>query len=591
MLTARWIIRIACLALLPGAGGAAAFEAPPAFDLTRYFHGAYVAEQAALVQALAAAGPGEGAAARMDLAEFYLAHAMLREGRSVLGSVAPDTLAPAAQARWGALSAALRIMGGQGMAADAVANPLVPANASWPDYDLWAALNAIRQKDETAIRAHLALAVPRLDAYPGAVEAACLPMILEAAIDSRQWGLAKSVAMRFDRFPALKARPVYHFLLGLAAERVTRPKKAIEAYGEAAKGTDLYAQRARLALVDMGLNDGQMPPAAARALLERSLSLWRGDDYERETLRRLAKVDRALADWPALLEVLGRIVTEFPDSPDAAPARAQAHGLIAGYYQLGLAGKVPLADFVTTHRRIMPLFRLDEVFEQQAEHFADRLLDLGATAMAAQEYDRIDASLGVAQDLSLWPVKAGRRTGLRLKQADALIRGGQFDAAAVALAGVTAPGPGAQSDRLNALRAQVYSGRGETERVIDTTVAEPSAGYLRLLAQAYWLKGDWPAAAARYDRLWHSYPDAFGGTDAINLLLAAYRAGDRATAQKVADAFPHLADSPQATAFVAGLLKTPVSLSPLKQSAADARLESAANVIDRLGKADAPASN
>ncbi|MFC2970504.1 tetratricopeptide repeat protein [Acidimangrovimonas pyrenivorans] len=583
MRTARWISRIACLALLLGTGAAAAADRPPAFDLTRYTRHSYVDEHAALVAALTADSQAAQAKARIELAAFYLAHAMLAEGRSVLAEVAPDTLAPADRARRGAIAAALQILAGQGVKADAPDSPLVAANAGWADYDLWLSLNAALSGDTAALRAHLSAGVARLDSYPRPVEAACLPRLLKAAIDSRQWSLAKAIAIRFDRFPDLKAQPVYNYLLGMAAEKVNRPKKAIEAYGKAARGLDLYAQKARLALVDMGLKSGQMPPRAARVLLEDSLSLWRGDKYELETLRRLAQVDRMLADWPAMLETLGRIVTLYPDSPDAGPARAQAHSLIAAYYKLGLAGKIPLSTFVTTHRRITPLFRLDEVFEKQAELFADRLFELGGTAMAAQEYGRIDDTLGVAADLSLWHVSADRRAGLKLKRAEALIRGGQFKPAAVVLAKVTAPDPGPRRDRLNALRAQVYAGSGEPERVIDTTVSEPSPGYLRLLAQAYWSKGDWGNATRRYQQLWHSYPDVFGGTDAINLLLAAYRAGDRATARKVVAKFPDLADSPQLQGE--RLLQTPASLEPLKRAAADARLQSAAEILDRLGKA------
>ncbi len=611
--------------------------APQPFDLRADLRGGFSEALLARERALgAAADPAALARAKMDLAELYLAGVMLPEGQSVLDSLSSEGLDPAAAARRGALAAAFAIMAGKPLGPASVAradSPLRAAAAAWPDQEFWLALNAIRADDPPEIAAHLKPAVDRLAVYPAVYAEACLPLFMEAAITLREWSLAKAVAQRFDDYPALKARPAYHFLLGLAAERVGRPEQAREAYAEAALGKDVYAQRARLALVDLGLASGTLTSQAAQAALQSSLGLWRGDQYELAALERLVHIDSRLQDWAGMLDVLGRIITEFPAGPEAKVARQQAGALLGSYYRAGLAGRIPLADFLTTHRRITAMFRFDQGFEQEAELLGDRLMDLGATALAAQEYGRIRDVLEVVDGRKLWPLAPGRLTELALKQAAALARGGQNAAAAAILAAQATPEDPAQLDRLNALRAQVYSALDATGQVLETQMAKPGPEYLRLIAEANWAKSDWSGAEAGYQKLWDSDPAQFGPTDAINLLLAAYRAGDRSMALKVAQAFPDLArgggggsvpgggsaaasDPPQVKAVagsarppatvaeppatavapagwhdvVSDLLADPPGLTPLKKESAQERLGHASEIIKRLN-ANAAVSN
>jgi hypothetical protein len=594
----RIISRLAALVLLApaaaaGAPGAAPAPAPaPAptlagFDFRRDTDARFSADLQRGIAALAAAKTrAELQLARMDLAELYLAHLMLPEGRSLLDAVAQDHLDAAGKARWGALSAAVTLMAGKPLAKDAEASPLAAGNAGWPDYDFWSAMQAIRAQDAEGVRAHLAGAFKRLAAYPPVYGTACLPLFLAAAIDTRQWELAQKIAVGFDAYPALKARPVYKYLLGRAALGVKRPQQAHAALREAAAGSGPFAQRAVQALVDLGLQDHSLTPEKAQKMLEASLAEWSGGEIALGALRRLARVDRQLGDWPGLLQVLGRITRDHPKSPDAPPARRQADSLIAGYYPFAISGKVPLAQLLAVHRAITPYFRFDEVFETQAAALADHLLALGATAMAAEEYRRIHDTLEVVKDLGLWKVAPERLADLKLREAAALAQGGQMQAAAKALAAVDQPSAKAR-DRVATLRAEVYAALGDQAKVLATSVAEPGPVYLRLVAAAHFDRKDWAGAEANLRRLWRAHPKDFAGADAIRLLIAAHRAGDRAVAEKVAAAFPKLGDSPAWSRLASGLVRAPAPLSPLKLSAADARLKSAQGLIDRIGQAAA----
>lgn len=572
----------------PAAPKAEAPAAPlRAFDFARHTDARFSEDLRDGIQTLSAAQTRpQLQVARMDLAELYLAHLMLPEGRSVLNAVSKGDLDAAGKARWGALSAGFTLMGGKALAPDAAGSPLTPANKGWPDYDFWAAMQAIRAQDAKGIKADLPGAFARLSAYPRVYGRTCLPLFLAAAIDIQDWTLAKHIAMRFDAYPELKAKPVYKYLLGQAALGVNRPEQAHQALSEAAAGTGPYAMRAMLALVDLGQQDHSVSPAQARKMLEAGLAHWSGGEIELGALRRLAVVDRELGDWPGLLKVLGRILRDFPKSPDAAPAKRQAESLIAGYYPFAISDKVPLAKLLATHHAITPYFRFDDVFETQAEALADHLLALGATGMAAQEYRRIGETLGVVKDLGLWKVAPERLARLRLKEAGALAQGGQMKAAAQALAGIDGMTP-AQKDKLGTLKAQIYAALGDQAKVLDLSVADPGPAYLRLVAEAHFDRKDWQGADAAYRKLWAAHAKDFGGVDAIRLLIAAFKAGDGATADKVAAAFPKLGNSPEWTRLAAGLVKAPASIDPLKLSAADARLNNAQGLIQGLGAAAA----
>ncbi|GHD99242.1 hypothetical protein U879_09530 [Defluviimonas sp. 20V17] len=557
------------------------------FDFARHTDARFSAERRAGLAALGAAhSPVELQAARLRLGTLYLAHLMLPEARSLLGAVDSAALPAPDRARLVALRAALRIMQGKPLAADLADSPLAPANRGWPDYPFWAALNAIRAKEGDGIRDNLPAAFARLSAYPRVYAETCLPLFFSAALDIGDWALARRIAERFDAYPELKARPVYDYLLGRAAEGVRRPQRAAQAFGQAAQGEGPFARRALISLVDLGLQEKSLSPSRARVLLEGNLARWQGGTIELDTLRQLVQVDRTLGDWPGMLLTLGQLLRDFPESEDAAPARRQARGLVAAYYKFALEGKVPLGKLLALHRRLIPLYRFDPAFEASAEALAARLLQLGATAMAAQEYARIYDTLRLGAEAGHWPKDPARLGRLKLAEAEAMAAGGRWHAAALALAAVGTL-PNGLADRKALLQARVQAALGDpaAAAVAAAQVAAPDPADLRLLAQSAMAARDWRAARGRYQDLRRADPKGFDDTDAINLLLAAWHLGDRATARDVAAAYPDLGGAAHWGRIAGAILDEPATISPLKHAAAQARLAGAQVVIDQAAKA------
>lgn len=576
------------------ASSAAASAAGPlaAFGFLRFTDASFTADRREGLAALIAAHtPAELEAARLQIGTLYLAHLMLPEARSLLEAINPANLPPASRARLGALLAAAQIMQGQPLAADDKTSPLAASNRAWADYPFWSALNAIRAKEGDGIRDYLPAAFRQLQAYPRVYAETCLPLFFAAALDIGDMDLAKKIAVRFDAYPDLKAQPVYKYLLGRAALAVSRPDSAREAFGEAAQGEGPYARRAMIALVDLGLQDKSLPPAKAQILLKDNLARWQGGDIELETLRRLSQVDRTLGDWPDMLMSLGRLLRDFPDSEDAAPATRQADSLIGAYYKFAIEGKVPLGDLLKLHRRMIPLYRFDAAFETASEALADHLLRLGATAMAAQEYGRIYDTLRLGVETKRWPLDPVRLDRLKLGEAEALAAGGRWQDAALALGAVGTP-PATLADRKAVLQARIQSALGNPAAAASAQIAAPDPADLRLLAQSAMAAKDWAAARSRYQSLRSADPKGFGDADAINLLLAAWNLDDKATAREVAAAYPDLGGAAHWGKLAGTILAEPAQIAPLKRAEATAQINGAQNVIDQVAKAaaDTPAA-
>lgn len=556
---------------------------PPEFDLGRYERVSFKSDRSKLLKMIGRSGRGGTPTEIMDLAEFYLAHVMIPEGRSILSALPPNKMLSAKhRARKNALSVAFLVMSGQDVTANGFDNPLVPGFEKWPDYQLWLALSEIQSGNDAGIKRHLNGAYQRLANYPGPFVEVNLPVMLEAAIQTDQMVLAKDIVERFDHVSALKNSSAHRFLIGLAAERSGQAEKAFSAYAQAAKGWDLYAQRARLAIVDMGLASGALPDEDARRMLEVNRGAWRGDKYELQSLIRLATINVDLNDSPAALDVLGDVITLFPQSDEAALARTYAKDLLQTYYMQGRAGQVSLSEFVRTHRMIQSEYRFFAGFERQSELFADTLLALGATSVAAEEYRTIQDYLRVARELDLWPTDKETFLRLQVKQAEALARGGQYARAGAVLARIDIREMDGLRDQFNNLQAWVFAEVGNQDRVLAMAITQPGSAHLRLLAEAYWSKADWAAAAQKYSQLWRAYPEAFTFSDAINLLLSSYRSGDFETTMKVAKEVPDLTDSSQWSEIASGLLYNPASLTELNSKSARQRVLSAAETIERL---------
>ncbi|EAR51754.1 hypothetical protein OG2516_06811 [Oceanicola granulosus HTCC2516] len=549
---------------------------PSGAGLAGYLRPTFLEDRRALGIEVTLAEPGTAIERRalLDLAGFYLAHVMIPEGLSVLSGVDAEALSGAERRRHDRLAVRLALM------SDRAGVTLPEPGAAAAVGPLWTALLAIRQDDPVAASAELQRAFFELSTYPPQFAVALMPELFEAAIVTEQWQLAGDIARTIDGLPELAGDPRYDYLMGRVMAQTGDLVAAFDRYEAAARGSGPDAHRARLALVRLGQESGTLEAEEQWAMLEAIARLWKGGPLESETLHLLARAELATGREVAALDTFALIGARAPGSVAASEAAQMARALLRDWYARSAEGEIGLAEALPGHRRIAGRYRFDPDFWSGAERFADRLLASGVTGAAADEFAFLRDHRRAAIELGLAEADAAEDDRLLLKQADALMRGGRFEAAQAVLAGGLKGDDPELRDWHASLWAEILAETGSTADLLSLDAPGEREGVLRIVARARYEEGDWAGARDAYLRLWDAQ-GALPGSDAINLFLAAHRLGDTATRDRAAAAYPSLAE----TLIITGESgeETPLR----RQDALDA-LERADRTLEGINRADDP---
>lgn len=523
------------------------------------------------------AGPAR-VAVLLDFAEMYLVQMMLDEARSVLADTHPKT-GPETR-RWRALSEAAVLLSGEPVT-HLDTSPLI--SDSRADRGLWLLLQAVARGDAGAMARNLEPAFAGLAQQSRAVSRALIPVLTEVAVEIDRPEIAELGLSLMADLPDTPGSMRMTFLTGRAAERIGNEKTALEAYFEAAKGRDRYAARARLALADMSLDDGGTGALlAAREVLNDGVESWRGDQLELDILDRRALVLLQLDRPVEALLALGRIIWRFPASQAAEAATLDARGALEVLYHDGEFGRLPLGQWVEGHLTLLPVFRHLPDFAERTEELADYAYKLGGTDLAATEYRRTLELLQLFVGDPEHDPGQKRLVAVRLKLANALVRAGLLTEALTQLDDVTPPEDEMTRERYFALKARIYAGLDDNQNLFGTFVARPDADLLRNMARALMAEENWPEAVAFYARLRSEKARAFTAEDASYMLIAAHRAGDRVTAEDIAQSFPGLTESAGWVEIARSMQDQPVMLDPLRLDMATSRLDQLDRVLENF---------
>ena len=558
---------------------------PPPLYLERREILPFLEERRTLMRKLRDAGDHKPAQARAltDLAEFYFAHGLASEGLSVLGGVQGPGLPLAHELRASAFELALGLIDPLGRPLTERARSLLePGHGEWADQPLFLVLNHVREGRCEETGALLDAAVTRLARFSKPVQERVLPGLLECAIETRQWRLARDLAAAFEAYPSLKRGSAYHFLLGRVAEAGDAPLAAFDSYVQAQGESDLWAHRARRALVDLGLEHDALAPEEAVELLAQEAEMWRGGEDGARTLRDLASLQLIAEDAASAVETYGRIIVRHPESPEALEARQKARVLIDELYRKGASREISLGRYMANHERIAPFFRFNADFAEAAELLADTFLKAGATTMAAREYATIHDYLTAGQDLGISEPGEGHLDRLKVKEAEALAAGGQWETLGALLAQPLVPADAALRERYDMVSARYLEQAGRVSELFGANGDGAPEQVLRLRAQARFDEGDWPEAVAAYGRLHDRLGDEMPLPDSIRYLLAAHRSDDMAQTADIAPAFPALTELPAWEDIQRSLTQAAPDLLPLREETARARIDGATEMLETL---------
>lgn len=548
-------------------------------DLRHWQAGTFKEDLSSLIAKLSAGSGSEHTETQMDTAELYLTHMLLDEASSVLDRVVPDS--PANARRYRALSDAAALLKGNPVAAFATSPLSDPARS---DMAFWSSLQAISSSDGQLLRANIQSSYTGLGQQSKAVLRELLPLFVEATVEL---GLTQhaDIALRLiEELPDLVAPSTKQFLIGRASEKRDNNAAALVAYLEAAEGNDVYAARARLAIADKALeNGGRGALLAAQSTLENGAESWRGDSYELELHRSLARVYHLLENEVEEALTLGKILARFPSEPGVEDTRREAQERLASIYLKGAEGKYPLSDWMNLHLRLLPVFRTLPGFANQIETLADYVLKLGSTDLAAREYRsaiRITQEQEEAQqadfDTDLFR--------LNMKLAEAQLNGGLLDHARVTLELMDLDAGKNSIEDYRVLRARVLSGLDDRGEFLGVFLENPSVDHLRDMGMALSKEEQWEQSADVYLQMWKSYPKKFELQDAARLLIAVNRSGDLETLDRIVRAFPDLTESKHLISMVNNIDSAPSALLPLRVEGAVERLDRLDTALDSIKK-------
>jgi len=558
---------------------------PIAVDFSKVTDKGFIEKRRNLVKAVQESGAGLSTSlgtsnALLSLSEFYLAHAMTVESHSILEKLDVMKLSAEQNARKAGVSIAVSLLNPWGVDLSETNRMLLEEAGDWPNHALFRALYFSRMGEIEKAGAYLSGAMGDLLTFPEPIKEIVLPKLLEVSVYLKDWEVAKEFAKLITLNPNLNEGSAYNYLLGRTAEYGGDYLVAFDRYVKATEGFDRWSQLARLSLIRMGVKTKTLTPQDVRNMLEQSRFAWRGDALALETMGLLVEAELALQDIPAALEVLGEIIYNNRNLVTVSKAKDQANLLLMAYYADGMSGKISISKFLKGHRRIGPDYRFQKGFDSFSEKFADRFFVIGASNEAAVEYETTYNYLSVAQDLGLFPVSLERLDQLRLKQVKALIRGGQYDAAGLIV------GYGAESsnteiqNEFTLLKVKVFNLTGNTESILKTKTREPSIDYLRIKAEAYFSMADWKNAVKTYGILWKRQGRDLLFTDALNLLLSAYRENDVELALRVAKVFPDLTEAPQWPSIANGLVEKRDAIGVLKNDRILNQISETSRILD-----------
>jgi hypothetical protein len=483
----------------------------------------FLENRQALQRAATAAAGERLAIARLDLARFYFAHGLGSETLGVLQVIEADTPRiagdPEVLLMKGASQLMLKDYSG---AAVSLAHP---ALAGEREALLWQAALAAEAEDWPAAATGFAATLDLIEPYPDNLR---LSLGLAAAEAFLQAGDLEAAGMQLAhlRRDGLDERELAQIDVVQGKLELAKgdPEQARLLWSKARDGAHRPSQaRARLALIELGMDEGELSPAAATEELERLRFAWRGDLFEFTLLRKLADLYVLQNRKRDALLALREAVTHFPDGPVARSSAQRMREIFAAIYQGPGDPAVPPLRALALYQEFMELTPAGPEGDRIIAGLADRLVEVDLLDRAAEllegqvryrlegaEKARIGARLALVQLL-------GRNPEASLEALDTSAAEGLEDALMA---------------QRRQLKARALAALDRDDEALETLAGDDSLDAEQLRADIHWGRRAWPEAADSLAKLIPLLPprrplQAEESKLVVNLATALLLAGDK----------------------------------------------------------------
>lgn len=461
--------------------------------------------------------------ARLELARFYFAHGLNSETLGVLTVIEGDNprlaLDPEVLLMKGASQLMLKDYAG------ATATLAHPALAGEREALLWQAALAAEAEDWPAAATGFAAAVDLIEPYPRNLR---LALGLAAAESFLQTGSPEAAGAELAQLRRLdldeRERAQVDVVQGRLQLAAGDPDQARALWSAVRDGPHRASQaRARLALIELGMEEGELSPAAATEELERLRFAWRGDLFEFTLLRELADLYVQQHRHRDALLALREAVTHFPDGPVARNAAQRMREIFAEIYQGPGDPAVPPLRALALYQEFMELTPAGPEGDRIIAGLADRLVEVDLLERAAELLEgQVRYRLEGAE-------KA--RIGARLALVRLLDRNPEASLEALDFSAAEGLDEALVGQRRQ-LKARALAALGKVEEALAALESDDSLEAEQLRADIHWDRRAWPEAAASLAKLVPLLPPRRPLADeeaklVVNLATALLLADDR----------------------------------------------------------------
>ncbi|MCH6587904.1 MAG: hypothetical protein IH805_06290 [Proteobacteria bacterium] len=499
---------------------------PRLFDLDAWRRGGaerFQVNKQMLQGALARAEPAHADAARFELALFYFAHGLASEALGMLRLAGLKDPRMASDPRVRLVEGASEFLTDD--LAGAAAVLFHPSLAGEWEADLWRAALAATRLDWGLAATGFAQTEALIATYPHAVRVRLRLLAAETGLavgDHEGAERHLEAVRRDDPSPTEEAQAAFLVARRLHLDGDT--ETAAELWRRVAAGEHASSRtRARLALLDLALEDGSTTTEQAIDELERLRFAWRGDRFEFALLQRLGDLYVLRGDYRKGLRLLRRAASHTQNSESSQAAASRMRAIFTNLFSGEAGAKLPplkaLALFEEFKELTPPGPKGDEVILR----LVDRLV----------EVDLLDRAAGILESQVEYRLRgtAKARVAARL----ALVRLlNQEPAKAVEVLNASAL-PDLPDDLVGErriLRARALLQLDRADEALVSLGTDDSVESLRLRAQILSHQENWPAAVLALERLVPATPPERplreAESDAVlDLAVALTMAGER----------------------------------------------------------------
>lgn len=335
--------------------------------------------------------------ARLDLARFYMAHALYPEARAAIDAFMSGQAAGSEDSNLLIVRALAHILGG--FPERGLKDLAHPSVGTGYDSRLWKAIGLSRTGKWAEARELFKGVDFAIGALPIDLQRIAILDALRASLEVRDYAGVTARLNELDIVGVAPDRRGYLALLrGRMAQALGREKDALTDFRAAAASPDrISASEAKLHEVELALKRGEMTEEQAKVELETLAMTWRGDLIEVRTQQQLARLYEKDGSYREAL-LAARLATRL--QPNAEPTRQMQDASAALFNELfngNKADDMPAVQALALFyefRELVPIGRRgDEMIRRLADRLASiDLLDQASELLQYQIEHRLEGS-------------------------------------------------------------------------------------------------------------------------------------------------------------------------------------------------------